>query len=156
MFPYYWDADFFPLRNLNLQPRPYMETFSKNKEPFKRNTPLVTVIAKMNNTKVLLSSMVFYFQKLLRISCEIISNLPKNVNNRICKSGAKPNRVVCSRQSTRSPLKNLISKNNVHFSLHFHFIIFIQGKYTSHADVDLQTALLPKKSYKITVKIKTI
>ena len=117
---------------------------------------IVTVIAVMNNTKVLLTSMVLYIQKLLRISCEIIRNLPKNVNNRICKSGAKPNRVVCSKQSTRSPLKNLIIKSNVHFSLHFHFMIFIQAKYTSHANVDLQSALLSKKSYKITIKIKTI
>ena len=38
----------------------------------------------------------------------------------------------------------------------FHFIIFIQGKYSSHKNVDLQTALLQKKSYKIAVKIGTI
>ena len=44
----------------------------------------------------------------------------------------------------------------MHPDLHFisiHFIIFIQGKYSSHKNVDLQTALLQKKSYKITGKI---
>ena len=30
------------------------------------------------------------------------------------------------------------------------------GKYSSHANVDLQSALLRKKSYKITVKIGTM
>ena len=38
----------------------------------------------------------------------------------------------------------------------FHFIIFIQGKYSSLKNVDLQTALLQKKRYKITVKKETI
>ena len=38
----------------------------------------------------------------------------------------------------------------------FHFIIFIQGKYSNHKNVDLQTALSQKKSYKVTVKIGTI
>ena len=38
----------------------------------------------------------------------------------------------------------------------FHLITFIQGKYSGHANVDLQTALLQKKSYKITVKIGTM
>ena len=38
----------------------------------------------------------------------------------------------------------------------FHSIIFIQGKYSSHKNVDLQTVLLQKKSYKVTVKLGTI
>ena len=39
----------------------------------------------------------------------------------------------------------------------FHFIIFIQGKYSSYDDnIDLQTALLGKKSYKIRVIMGTI
>ena len=42
-----------------------------------------------------------------------------------------------------------------HF-ISFHLIIFIQGKYSSHKNVDLQTALSQKKSYKVTVKIGTI
>ena len=35
-------------------------------------------------------------------------------------------------------------------------MIFIQGKYSNHKNVDLQTALLQKKSYKITVKLGII
>ena len=31
-------------------------------------------------------------------------------------------------------------------SFHFHFIIFTQGKYSSHTNIHLQTALLQKKS----------
>ena len=42
-----------------------------------------------------------------------------------------------------------------HF-ISFRFLIFIQGKYSSHADIDLQTALLQKKGEKITIKIETI
>ena len=48
-------------------------------------------------------------------------------------------------------LRNL----NDHF-ISFHFIIFIQSKYSSHDNIDLQNALLQKKSYKITVKIGAI
>ena len=58
---------------------------------------------------------------------------------------------LCNKSASTCP----IDLNKAHF-ISFHFMIFIQGKYSSHVKVDLQTALLQTKSYKITVMIKAI
>ena len=38
----------------------------------------------------------------------------------------------------------------------FDFMIFIKGKYSTQSNVDLQAALLQKKSYKITITVSEI